>query len=736
MCLAVSSDAYAKTIYLNTGGASLWETDNANKFAVWHWQGSGQGQWTGWMTKTDGNVWQVDIADGSDNVIFCRCNSSLNAPEWGDNKVWNKTADLSIPSGQNLYTITAWGNNTNVCPGAWSTYSQGGGDQPGGGGDQPGGGGGSGNTAGKNFYAMGWINNADAGESAYTVYDDQYKFVDGKLTINCTYGSYIGVKDDDGNTYYSKTKTTISDASVTLDWANGWSGCEKWAIPEGVNYIIMREVNFKGQIKLERVDKATYDAYHLDMGGGQGGGDDTYTPADYATAVPAQCEDVLLQAFYWNSYGGSGNDASYGTSTWTALKNHADEINSCFDMVWLAPSCRAKDNMGYLPMQYPNQNNAMGTEGELRDLMAAFHAGRTKVIADVVINHAGDQNWVNFLKQDFGTEYGSFSPQSTWITSNDEAQGHGTLGSHPDDGQESNANYPSARDWDHRHTGVQEMCRAYLKFLKAEMKYDGYRFDYAGGFHVSHIDDYVSSAKPYFSVMEYWNGDPAVLKQRIDDANRNTMTFDFAAFYTCFQQGIAANNYDKLKNAGLRGKGYSKYAVTFVDNHDTFNRADINNSDCGNSKDGHSSLNNKDLILQCNAYILSMPGVPCVFWPHWYTYKSEIRKLITARKKAGVHSESAVQEQSGNGWYKATVTGKYGTLILWLGSAANENAPAGYVQAIKQNKVAVYYTGEGNPNESVEQVPDGTVLPTKQLRNGRVVIIRDGKMYDVTGRAL
>jgi len=113
-----------------------------------------------------------------------------------------------------------------------------------------------------NYYVMGWINGADAGETAYDVFDDQYLFVDGKVTIDCQMGSYIGVKDQQRNYYYSKTQTTIADNSVTLDWANGWSPCEKWAIPEGVNYIIIRKAAFKGQIQLERVDKATYDAYH------------------------------------------------------------------------------------------------------------------------------------------------------------------------------------------------------------------------------------------------------------------------------------------------------------------------------------------------------------------------------------------------------------------------------------------------------------------------------------------
>ena len=118
-----------------------------------------------------------------------------------------------------------------------------------------------------NYYAMGWINGADHGEAAYDTYDDNFLFEDGKLTIDCQLGSYIAVKDHMCNYYYSKTETTIADTEVTLDWANGWTPCHKWAIPEGTNYIIIRSASYKGQIKLERVDKATYDAYHYNLQG-------------------------------------------------------------------------------------------------------------------------------------------------------------------------------------------------------------------------------------------------------------------------------------------------------------------------------------------------------------------------------------------------------------------------------------------------------------------------------------
>ena len=133
--------------------------------------------------------------------------------------------------------------------------------------DISGGGGGGEEPDDVNYYAMGWINAADAGETAYDTYDDNLLFVDGKLTIDCKMGSYIAIKDHMCNYYYFRGEDDCHEDKVTLEWANGWSPCKKWAIPEGVNYIIMRSATYKGNIVLERVDKATYDAYHF--GGNQ-----------------------------------------------------------------------------------------------------------------------------------------------------------------------------------------------------------------------------------------------------------------------------------------------------------------------------------------------------------------------------------------------------------------------------------------------------------------------------------
>lgn len=42
----------------------------------------------------------------------------------------------------------------------------------------------------------------------------------------------------------------------------------------------------------------------------------------------------------------------------------------------------------------------------------------------------------------------------------------------------------------------------------------------------------------------------------------------------------------------------------------------------------------KDRLMQANAFLLGMPGVPCVFYPHWQKYKADLKPMIDARKLA------------------------------------------------------------------------------------------------------
>lgn len=535
-------------------------------------------------------------------------------------------------------------------------------------------------------------------------------------------------KTDVPDSYTSVIFVRLNPTASSPDWSAKWNQTEDLTISGDNNlYSIL---DWGG-------DKSTGTWSVYGQGGGQGGGEGggggggSSDPQDYSTAVPSQCTDVMLQAFYWDS----NTDKGFGNTQWNTLNGQVDEIAQSFQMVWLPPSgypnAFTSSKLGYIPQRYSYQTSNMGMSGALNTLISNLHSKGVKVIADIVINHAGNRSTAcDFDEQDFG-EYGKFSPTSKWITSNDEGQCD--KGSNPDDGQHE-ANYPAARDWDHKNQQVQQMFRAYLKWMKGVMKYDGFRFDYCGGYHTSHINDYVSNAKPYFSVMEYWSGDANELKSRIDDAGRNTLTFDFANMYTAFRDGIASNNYNKLLNSGLRGQGYSKYACTFIDNHDTFQRGASGVTDICGKGDG-SSVNNASVMLQCNAYMLSLPGVPCVFWPHWVKYKSEIKKMIHARRMAGIHSESSVSENAGGGFYEATIQGMYGSVILYLGSSASKSAPAGYNEGAKGSGYAMYYTGNG-PQAIDNLTTNDQQLTTKFIKNGQLYIEHNGQIYTVTGQKI
>lgn len=424
-----------------------------------------------------------------------------------------------------------------------------------------------------------------------------------------------------------------------------------------------------------------------------------------STSVPSACPDVMLQGFYWDS----NQDKYYGNTRWSTLQAQASEIASYFDLIWLPPSSKSTGGVGYLPQQYSNQNSDWGSQEELTKLIKTFHDGGAKVIADMVVNHiASRSSWCDFYVQDFG-KYGSFAVDGSYICKDDEMNSDPGAGSCNgkatgayDDGYNGEANYGAARDLAHNEEHVRKMCRAYAQWMIDVMDYDGFRYDYCKGFHSSHVDDYNANAGAYFSVIEYWDGNADVLWDRIRDAKENTLVFDFGMKYNVLNEGIAQFNYGKCKGPNcLIGRGKGKWAVNFIDNHDTFERG--NGSDFGGNS---MSSDMKDRLLQANAFILSMPGVPCIFYPHWKTHSSALKAMILARKAVGVHSESSVSDEAagdGSG-YRAYVTGTNGTLILELGSWVSDSQ-WGYTNMIKGPGYAMWV----KPNKAV--APELTITP-------------------------
>lgn len=472
-----------------------------------------------------------------------------------------------------------------------------------------------------------------------------------------------------------------------------------------------------------------------------GGGDPTPTPG-YTTSAPEKCPDVLLQAFYWNSY----QDQGYGRTKWVDHLNgnngsNAEELGQWFDLIWLPPMSKATGGTGYIPSNLSSLDSDWGTKKKLEQMIETFRKNGARVVADIVINHgAAWSGWCDFAQLNFGS-YGSFKPDASWICSTDEMNTDSGAGAckgkatgNPDDGYDGpdDKDYRSARDWDHTQAKVQDMFKAYLKWLRNDIHIDGFRYDYCKGFHNSHVNDYNKAAQAYFSVMEYWDGNLNTLQSRLNDAGWNTLTFDFAMKYTAFNNGIASDNYAALKGAGLPGAGKARYAVTFLDSHDTFQR-DGGNEFCG---DGNSMTVCKDKILQCYAYLLSMPGVPCVFWPHWVSFKDPIKAMINARYKTGVHSESAVSDEAGSNYYKATVTGTNGQIRVLIGPGSGYNqTPDGFTLASKGVNYGVYYKMNSPRGDKNTERTDRTQAIEVVSEDGQTVkaigekFMQDGKLY-------
>ena len=567
--------------------------------------------------------------------------------------------------------------------------------------------------------------------------------------VQVTTGDYCQLYDADNKAAWAKPLNSYSVAGFSYDAAN-----------QRYNVTVTGCYDFYIKLKWE-ADELYIGPGSVECGEGVDITKEDPTPS-YNGSAPARCPDVMLQAFYWDSYQMTNQTGSktavYGRTKWVDFLNKngaadAEEVGQWFDLVWLPPMSKASGGdgfggVGYMPVCYSDFQSDWGSENNLRRLIDTYHKNGARVVADIVINHAvGASSWCTFETMNFGT-YGTFNPTAAWICNTDEMNSNPEAGScmgkatgAADDGYGSEANYGDARDWDHTNTNVQNMFKAYLKWLRNDVKIDGFRYDYCKGFHNSHINEYNSAAQIYFSVMEYWDGNPDVLKSHLNDAGYNTLTFDFATKYTAFNDGIAADNYGALKGAGLPGAGKARYAVTFLDSHDSFLRD--GNEFCG---EGNSMTVCRDKILQCYAYLLSMPGVPCVFYPHWVTFKDQIKQMINARYKAGVHSESNVSDESGDGFYKATITGTNGEIRVLIGPNSGYNStPSGYTLASKGVNYGVYYkmtTARGDKNterkpivQGIEELNEGVKAKgEKFIQDGQLYIRCGEQVFDVMGR--
>ena len=523
---------------------------------------------------------------------------------------------------------------------------------------------------------------------------------------------------------------TFQDVPVGADYQfkvtdgnSTWIGVQKYN-RECSNIYARGADNIKFGITEKQDITISYDGSKICVNGTIG--NEAPDPSQYAkVGVPSEYEGVMLQAFYWDSY---QNPNKYGRTKWIDLAKDSIAIRENFDLVWFPPSAKG-GGVGYSHQQLSNQNGDWGTRENLEKLIAALHNGGTKVLADIVINHrANKSNWCDFYEDTFGD--GSFQLTQQHICKGDECfttSGSTCYGAADEErgNPDTGTNFDGARDLDHTNPFVQEWAKAYTRWMLGVMKYDGFRYDMTLGFHGQYLSMYNLNSEPFFSVSECWES-LDIIQSHLEDASYNTLAFDFPMKFKL--NAWKGTSYSNLKNPGLRSLGLSRFAVTFIDNHDTFNRSSYGNNEfLGPNTDLNAKRNT---IIEANAYLLMMPGVPCVFWPHWYTFRTEINRLIALRKHVGIHSESVVSDETATtNSYSATITGHKGNAILRMGSARDMTVPQGYVRAYKGDNFDIYTTnGTG--------VDDVTVEPatTKVLENGKLYIIKNNIRYTIDGR--
>ncbi|KAL2634517.1 hypothetical protein R1flu_005996 [Riccia fluitans] len=341
--------------------------------------------------------------------------------------------------------------------------------------------------------------------------------------------------------------------------------------------------------------------------------------------------EIVFQGFNWESW---------RRRWYLELAPKAADLKQCgITTIWMPPPTESVAPQGYMPGDLYNLNSAYGTVEELKQCIEEMHNQNLLVLGDAVLNHRCAQ------KQSSNGVWNIFGGKLAWgpeaiVRDDPNFQGRGN----PSSGDFFHA----APNIDHSQDFVRRDIKEWMKWLRTEIGFDGWRLDYVRGFWGGYVKEYIEATDPAFSIGEYWDslaydGGQVSYNQ---DAHRQRIinwinaTGGTSSAFDVTTKGILHsalhNEYWRLidpqgKPPGVMGWWPSR-AVTFLENHDT------------GSTQGHWPFP-RDKLMQGYAYILTHPGTPVIFYDHFYDFglHDQIAELIAARKRTGVHCRSPVK---------------------------------------------------------------------------------------------
>ena len=361
-------------------------------------------------------------------------------------------------------------------------------------------------------------------------------------------------------------------------------------------------------------------------------------PGERVQTPTGNGRELLIQGFNWESA-----RLKHGSWYRKVIELAPTLAERGFTTIWLPPPTDSVSAEGYMPRDLYDLNSKYGTLEELRECVAELKRHGIKSLGDAVLNHrCAHAQGPDGLWNQFG---GKLDWDASAIVSDDpHFGGRGN--------RSSGDFFHAAPNIDHSQDFVQRDICEWLRWLQAEVGYDGWRLDYVRGFSGTHVKKYMEATDVHFAVGEYWdtlsydydqpqyNQDPH--RQRIvkwiDDAGGLAGAFDVTTkgiLHAVFER----QEYWRLSDGdgqppGVLGRWPSR-AVTFIENHDT------------GSTQGHWRFPEGFEQLGY-VYILTHPGTPTVFWDHLFEWHDPalsecIVKLIEFRKEMGVHSRSSVK---------------------------------------------------------------------------------------------